>query len=169
MGARAGSRQSRTSTFACKVEVPFLIPERCGFAMDMPEFDMPALADLAAAFRRRGKAIRHYGDLGVTREAEASQERLNVDYSGPSKLQLRFSVWSTGDWWFLACQPRPGREGGWLFKHELRGDVEDRAGDAFVKSFEDSMLLGYWSADERLAKLRGLWHVSRRRAGAGRP
>ena len=86
----------------------------------------------------------------------------NVDYSGLSKLRFRLSVWSTGDWWFLACQPRPGRAGGWLFKHELRGELDDRAAEAFAKSFGDSLLVSYWSPDEQLAKLQELWHVSRR-------
>jgi hypothetical protein len=70
-------------------------------------------------------------------------------------------VWSTGDWVFLACQPRQGRAGGWKFKHELRGELGHRPAEAFVKSFEASQLIGHWSPDEQRAKLQELWHVSR--------
>ena len=131
-----------------------------------PSFEWLALDAVAAAFRRRGKAIRYHGKLSVTREIDAGEERLNVDYSGLFKLQLRLSVWSTGDWWLLACQPRPGRAGGWLFKHELRGELANRVAVVLVKSFEDSMLVGYWSAPEQLTKLQELWQVPRRSAEA---
>src|SRR5215207_1243495 len=88
-------------------------------AMRQPIFESLTLDAVAAAFHRRGKAMRYHGEFSVTREIDAGDERLNVDYSGLAKLQLRLSVWITGDWWFLACQPQPGRNGGWLFKHEL--------------------------------------------------
>lgn len=131
-------------------------------AMGQPKFESLALDAVAAAFHRRGKAIRYRGEFSVTRDIDAGDERLNVDYSGLFKLHLRLSVWSTGDWWLLACQPRPGQAGGWLFKHELRGGLDDCAADAFVTSFEDSMLVGYWSPHEQLPKLQELWHVARR-------
>jgi len=127
-------------------------------AIEDSKFDTSALANLAAAFRRRGKAIRHHGEFSVTRETEGDDERLNADYSGRSKLNLRLSAWGMGDWWFLACQSRPGRNGGWLFKHELRGKLDARPVEAIVKAFEDSMLLGYWAADEQFAKLKEVWH-----------
>lgn len=127
-----------------------------------PSFETPALAAVDAAFQRRGKAIRYQGDFVVTREIDGDDERLDAVYSGLSKLHLRLTVWSTGDWWFLACQPRPGRGGGWLFKHELRGELGHRPAEALVKAFEDSMLVGHWSADEWPAKLHELWQVSRR-------
>ena len=129
--------------------------------MEHPKFETPRLADVATAFKGRGKAIRYHGELSVTREIEGDDERLNADYSGTSKLHLCLSVWGTGEWWFLACQPRPDRSGGWLFKYELRGELGDRPGETFVKSFEDSMLVGYWSADEQLAKLQKVWPLSR--------
>jgi hypothetical protein len=138
--------------------------------MIQPKFDAPALADLAAAFARRGKAIRYHGKLSVSREVEADDctERLNIDYASVSSLgiRLRFSAWANGDWWFLACQPRAGRNAGWLFEHELRGELAHRPADALVKSFEDSMLVGYWSEGEQLTKLQAIWQVSPRSAEA---
>src|SRR5262245_46590335 len=110
--------------------------------MTQSKFDAPALADLAAAIARRGKAIRNHGKLSVSREVEAEDgtERLNIDYASVSSVGMRprFSAWATGDWWFLACQSRAGRNAGWVFKHELRGSLAHRLATAFVKSFEDS-------------------------------
>jgi hypothetical protein len=131
--------------------------------MTHPKFDAPALADLAAAFARRGKAIRYHGKLSVSREVEADDgtERLNIDYGSVSSLgiRLRFSAWASGDWWFLAFQSRAGRNASWLFKHELRGELAHHPADALVKSFEDSILVGYWSAGEQLTKLQEIWQV----------
>jgi hypothetical protein len=133
-------------------------------AIEPPKFHTPSLDALAAAFGHRGKAIRYHGNLSVARETDGDHERLNVDYSG--SVQLRLSVWSTGDWWFLACKRQPRRAGGWMFKHELRGELGHRPSEALVKSFEDSRLVGYYSPDEQLAKLQQLWHGSRRSAEA---
>jgi hypothetical protein len=137
--------------------------------MTHPKIDAPALADLAAVFTRRGKAIRYHGKLSVSREVEEdSTERLNIDYASilSPGVRLRFSAWATGEWWFLTCQPRAGRSAGWLFKHELRGELAHRLADALVKSFEDSMLVGYCSESEQLTKLREIWQVSPRSAEA---
>jgi hypothetical protein len=134
-----------------------------------PKFDAPTLADLEAAFARRGKAIRYHGKLSVSRDVEEdSTERLNIDYASVSSLgiRLRFSAWATGDWWFLTCQPQAGQNAGWLFKHELRGELAHRLADALVKSFEDSMLVGFWSEGEQLTKLQETWQVSRHSAEA---
>jgi hypothetical protein len=131
-----------------------------------PKFDAPALADLAAGFARRGKAIRQHGKLTVSREVETdnSTERLNVDYASVSSrgVRLRFSAWTGGDWWFLACQRRAGRNAGWRFKHELRGELAGHATAALVKAWEDSMLVGYWPSPEQLTKLQEIWQVSSR-------
>jgi hypothetical protein len=135
-------------------------------ATEHPRFETPALADVAAAFHRRGKAIQYHGKLSVTREIEGEDERLNADCSGLSKLHLRLSVWGTGDWWFLACQLRPGPNGGWLFKYELRGEMGRHPAEALVRAFEDSMLVGHWSADEQSAKLQEVWQISQRPAEA---
>jgi hypothetical protein len=132
--------------------------------IERPSFSTPSLAALAAAFGRRGKAIRYHGNLSVASEIEGDDERLNVDYSG--SVRLRLSVWSSGDWWFLACRPGPRRAGGWMFKHELRGELGTRPSEAFVKSFEESLLVGYYAPDEHLARLQQLWHGSRRSAEA---
>ena len=132
-------------------------------AAQQVKFETPALADLAAAFQRRGKAIRYHGKFSATREIEGG-ESLNADLATLSKLHLRLSVWATGDWWFLICQPQPGRSGGWLFKHELRGELGDRPAEAFVKAFEDSMLVGYRFADEQFAKLQEVWQIPQRPA-----
>src|SRR5262245_27472835 len=135
-----------------------------------PTFNAPGLADLAAAFARRGKAIRYHGKLSVSRNVEADDgmERLNIDYASVSSLgiRLRFSACTSGDWWFLACRSRAGRNAGWLFKHELRGELAHRPADALVKSFEDSMLVAYWSEGEQLTKLQEIWQVSSRSAEA---
>ena len=131
-----------------------------------PKFEMPVLASLAAAFERRGKAFRYHGTFSVTRELEGGDERLNADYSSLSKLQFRLSVWGTGEWWFHTCQRRPGRAGGWLFKHEMRGEQGCCPADAIVKAFEHSMLAGSWSADARFAKLQEVWQIPRRPAEA---
>jgi hypothetical protein len=135
-----------------------------------PKFDAPSLVDLAAAFAHRGKAIRYHGKLSVSREVEADYgtERLNIDYASvsPPGVRLRFSAWASGDWWFLACQSRAGRNAGWLFKHELRGELGRHPADSLVKSFEDSMLVGYWSAGEQLTKLQEIWQVLPRPAEA---
>jgi len=138
--------------------------------MTLPTFDAPALADLVAAFARRGKAIGYHGKLTVSREVEADDgtERLNIDYASVSSLgiRLRFSGWAGGDWWFLAYQSRAGQNAGWLFKHELRGELAHHPADALVKSFEDSMLVGYWSAGQQLAKLQEIWQPLPRSAEA---
>jgi hypothetical protein len=135
-------------------------------ATEQLKFETPALAALAAAFHRRGKAIRYHGELSVAREIEGGDERLDVDHRSVLKLVLRLSVWDTGEWWFLACQRRPGRTGGWVFKHELRGELDRRPAKAFVKAFEDSMLVAYWPAHEQLAKLREVWHLPQGQAEA---
>jgi hypothetical protein len=130
--------------------------------MRRPIFDSLTLDAVADAFHRRGKAIRYHGKLSATRTIDAGDERLDVGYSGLRKLRMSLSVWSNGEWWFLVFQARPGRNGGWLFKHELRGELGNRPADAIVKSFEDSRLTGYWPADEQLAKLEEVWHLRRR-------
>ena len=85
-------------------------------------------------------------------------------YSGLSGLRLRLSVWGSGRCWFLACQPRPGRNDGWLFKHVLQGESDGRPAEGLVKAFEDSVLVGYWPGDEQFAKLQELWQASPRPA-----
>lgn len=134
--------------------------------MRRPVFDSLTLNAVADAFHRRGKAIRYHGKFSAKRKIDAGNERLDVEYSGLRKLQMSLSLWSTGEWWFLTCQCRPGKNGGWLFKHELRGESGNRPADAIVKSFEDSKLVGYWSADEQLAKLEEVWHLRPRRSEA---
>jgi hypothetical protein len=91
-----------------------------------PKFEASALADLAGAFARRGKAIRYDGKLSIAHEVDADgMERLNVDFASVSSLGIRrrLSAWASRNWWFLACQSRAGRNAGWLFEHELRGDL----------------------------------------------
>ena len=116
-------------------------------AIEQLNFISPALADLAAAFRRRSKAVRYHGKLMLSREAQDNDERLNVDCCDLAKLALRLSVWSSGDWWLLACKPRPARDGGWLFKYELRGNLGRWDAEETVQWFEDSMLLTYTDQD----------------------
>lgn len=131
--------------------------------MPHPKFDAPALADLVAAFARRGKAIRYHGKLAFSREVEADDdtERLNIDFGSVASrgIRLRFSAWASGEWWFVAYQSRAGRNAGWLFKHELRGELALHTADSLVKSFEDSMLVGNWAADEQITELQNIWQI----------
>lgn len=134
--------------------------------MRRPIFDSLTLDAVAEAFHRRGKAIRYHGKFSANRKIDAGDERLDVEHSGLSKLHMSLSVWSSGDWWFLTSQPRPGRNGGWLFKHELRGELDRLPAEAIVKAFEDSMLVAYWPALEQLAKLQEVWNIPRPAAEA---
>lgn len=135
-------------------------------ALRRPIFESLTLDAIAAAFHRRGKAIGHRGDLSMRRELDAGDERLSIDHRSILTLSLQLSVWATGEWWFLACQRRPGRNGGWLFKHELSGELDRRSAEAIVKAFEGSMLVAYWPALEQLTKLKEVWHLPRRAAEA---
>src|SRR6266542_6648813 len=82
-----------------------------------PVFDSPLLQDVAAAFRRRAKAIRYQAGLSCEREfsetAEGVFERLNVDLHGG---HMRLSVWGDGVLWLSVCVPGAGRNSGWAFK-----------------------------------------------------
>ena len=48
-------------------------------ATERLKFETPALADVEAAFHRRGKAIRHHGKLSLTREIEGDDQWFNAD------------------------------------------------------------------------------------------
>ena len=131
-----------------------------------PIFESLTLDAVAVAFHRRGKALRYQGDLSMTRQIDAGDERLSIHHRSTLDLSLKFSAWATGEWWFLACQRRPGRNGGWLFKHELRGELDRLCAEGIVKAFEDSRLVAYWPALEQLTKLQEVWHLPRRAAEA---
>jgi hypothetical protein len=131
-----------------------------------PIFESLTLDAVAAAFHRRGKAIRYQGDFSITRKIDAGDERLDIDHRSILTLSLRLSAWATGEWWFLACQRRPGRNGGWLFKHELRGELGGLSADAIVKAFQDSMQVAYWPALEQFSKLQEVWRIPRPTAEA---
>jgi hypothetical protein len=103
--------------------------------------------------------------IRLSREIDANEERLNIDLLAPSDLRLRLSVWTTGDWWLLACQTAPGRSEGWLFKHVLRGVLDHAPPASIVKSFEDSRLVRQWKPEERLTRLRGIWHLEPQNPG----
>lgn len=133
-------------------------------AIQRPVFDSMTLDALADAFHRRGKAIRYRGAFSTRRTIDAGEERLDVEYTESGKLRMSLCTWASGEWWFLICQRRPGKLGGWLFKHELRGDSGNRPADAIVKSFEDSRLVGYGCPDEQLAELEEVWHLRPRRS-----
>jgi hypothetical protein len=131
----------------------------CGNRMQVPGFDSETLAHVAAAFSRRGKAIRYRGKLSISRDVVGDDEQLDVAYEGSSRFHLRLVAWSTGEWWLLACERAPGRNRGWRFKHELRGQLSNQDPEQIVRAFEDSMLVRYESANEQLARLHALWDV----------
>src|SRR5437879_1181008 len=83
-------------------------------AGDWPTFDAPLLRDIAAAFRRRRKAIAYCAGLSCGREftesAAGAAERLNLDAGA-----LRLSAWPDGVMWLAVCVRGSGRGAGWAF------------------------------------------------------
>lgn len=126
---------------------------------DWPVFDSPLLRDVAAAFRRRRKALRYNAGLSCEREfsetAEGTSERLNLDLPG---RHLRLSVWADGAMWLSVCVPGEGRNSGWAFADGFNGDVGDVSPQTLVGMVETTLTLSF-GADppaER-ERLREVW------------
>jgi hypothetical protein len=106
-------------------------------------FDSPLLADIAAAFLRRRKAIAYRaGVITCGREFSESVagtfERLNLDLRGK---HLRISVWSDGCLWVSVCVRAAGRNAGWAFRDAFHGDAGDVSATALVGMVEATLKL----------------------------
>ncbi len=134
-------------------------------AEDWPAFDAPLLRHLAAAFRRRRRAIAYQVGLSCEREftesATGGVERLNLEAG-----DLRLSAWSDGVLWLAVCVRRPGCGAGHAFKDVFHGDVRDVSAEALVAMVEATlaMPLGADAVKER-EHLRELWARVRPHAG----
>ena len=132
-------------------------------AEDWPVCDSPLLADIAAAFLHRRKAIayktRAQGSFTCSREfsesATETVERLNLDLRGG---YLRLSVWADAGMWLSLSVRAPGRNSGWAFQDQFTGDVNDVSGPALVHMIEATLAtpLGADPPTER-QQLRTIW------------
>jgi hypothetical protein len=130
-------------------------------------FDAPLLRDVAAAFLRRRKAIRHKARLACERDfsetGEGAVERLNVDLPGG---RLRLSVWADGVMWLSVCVRGKGRNSGWSFKDGFYGDARDVSAATLVGMLEATLGLTFGAGmlAER-ERLRQVWARARPRLG----
>ncbi|MEO0364346.1 MAG: hypothetical protein AAF265_02515 [Pseudomonadota bacterium] len=121
--------------------------------IDVPVFSEQRLNGLTAAFRNRGKAIKHRGCvLAFTRETDLGFERLNIDCDqiGSPPIQTRVSVWNDGRMYFRTCQ---SAKKGWKFCVEMYGDAflinEAKLVSIFEKSLgvsDEDELRSHWGA-----------------------
>jgi len=128
-----------------------------------PVFDSPFLAEIAAAFLGRRKAIayktRASGGLSCTREFSetdtGTHERLNLDFRGG---HLRLSIWADGCLWLSVCIRAAGRNAGWAFQDAFHGDAGDVSAATLVTMIEATLelRLGTGQAAER-QPLRTVW------------
>lgn len=119
--------------------------------IDVPVFSEQRLNDLSAAFRNRGRAIKHRGCvLALTKEMDLGFERLNMDCDqiGSPPIQTRVSVWNDGRMYFRTCQ---SAKKGWKFSVKMYGDAYLINEAMLVSIFEKS--LGVSDEDE----LMSLW------------
>jgi hypothetical protein len=129
-----------------------------------PTFSAPLLREVAAAFRRRHRAIRYHGQLSCSQEfsetAVGSYERLNIDHEDRLRLQLRLSLWEDGACWLRACIRRPGWNSGWAFLDHFYVNLDGLTPAEVVEKFEVTIrLLAGDAAADRRESLRGLWRV----------
>jgi hypothetical protein len=107
---------------------------------DWPAFDAPLLRDIAAAFRRRRKALRYRAGLACGREfsesADGTFERLNLDLTGGG---LRLSAWADGCLWVSVCVRATGRNAGWAFRDAFHGDAGDVSAATLVGMVEATL------------------------------
>jgi hypothetical protein len=128
-----------------------------------PVFDSPLLAEIAAAFFRRRKAIAYKtgasGGLSCTREFSETKagthERLNLDIRGG---HLRLSVWADGCLWLSVCVRAAGRNAGWAFQDAFHGDAGDVLAATLVTMVEATLELRLGAEPPaELEKLRSVW------------
>jgi hypothetical protein len=125
-----------------------------------PVLDSPLLADVAAAFLRRRKAIAYrVGEVSCGREfsesASETFERFNLDLCGG---HLRLSVWEDGCVWVSVCVRAAGRNAGWAFQDAFHGDARDVSATTLVGMVESTLQLklGTDSVAGR-EQLRAIW------------
>jgi hypothetical protein len=133
-------------------------------SLGWPAFAAPVLQGVVIAFQRRRKAICYHGRLSCSRElnetAKGNCERLNVDFEGLLRLQLRLGLWEDGMLWLRACLPHPGRNRGWAFLDHFYGHLGGLAPAELVEKFEATILLcSVGGKDDRSERLRELWQV----------
>jgi len=126
-----------------------------------PTFDALLLQNVAAAFRHRRKAIRHQGALTCARvfdeKSRGTFERLNIDFKGLRRLDVRLSVWEDGSMWLRVCLPGVGRDSGWAFLSSFYGEIARLSVTEVVERFEATSLLCFNPQPDCAEKLRGLW------------
>jgi hypothetical protein len=115
------------------------------------------LQAIAAAFRRRRKAIAYQAGLSCERElselSAGAVERLNLE-TGP----LRLCVWADGVMWLGVSIRGAGRGAGWAFQEAFHGDVQDVSAEALVGMVEATLALTFGSDPERERQaLRAVW------------
>lgn len=129
-----------------------------------PKFDSPLLQDVAAAFHRRGKAIRYRAGLSCEREfsetAGGASERLNLDLR-PGGGDLRLTVWEDGVMWLRLCVAAPGRNAGWAFLEQFYGTIQDVSPEALVAMTEATIAAPFHpstsDSQEYRERLRTIW------------
>ena len=126
---------------------------------DWPVFDAPLLRDIAAAFRRRRKALRYRAGLscgrGFSESADGTFERLDLDLPGRG---VRLSVWADGSLGVSVCVRATSRNAGWAFQDAFHGDAEDVSPLTLVNMIEATLelRLGADPAAEH-EQLRAVW------------
>jgi hypothetical protein len=125
--------------------------------MDWPTFEAPVLQNVAAAFRRRRKAIAYQTSLSCDREfsesAAGAIERLNLDAD-----PLRLSVWADGVVWVSVCVRGAGRNAGWAFKDGFHGSALDLSAETLVGMVEATLSLQFGTEQDReREQLRAVW------------
>lgn len=106
--------------------------------LDLPDFDSDILWDIAIAVARCGKAIRNWGTLELSRAIEEF-ERLNLDFTGTSRFQVRLSIWSDRTLWLGVTKPGPRGAGGWDYRDEFHSRLAGLGPHDVVERFEQTI------------------------------
>jgi hypothetical protein len=133
------------------------IVKRKPVADNWPKFDTQLLRDIAAAFKRRRRAIAYQVGLSCEREisesAAGAMERLNVEAG-----DMRLSAWSDGVLWLGVCVPAFGRGAKWAFKDAFHGDTQDVSAEALVGMVEATLALPFGNdPPKEREQLREVW------------
>lgn len=136
-------------------------------ATDWPTFKTVFLADLAAAFRRRSKAIRyHVRSFAIRGSTDSGAERLELDVKLlASRVEARLSVWEDKAMWFCVCRPNSKKIGGWAFLLAIHGHVGQAAVSEIVRLFERCLQFDFDAATVKTLRgdLLSMWQVVRPR------